>query len=92
MYKLKYTKSFEKDFSLCKKRGYDMTALLTVFKLLEEKGTLPATYKSHKLEGNYKNRWECHIKPDWLLIWDKDRTNLTMILLRTGTHSDLFKK
>ncbi|MFN4764653.1 type II toxin-antitoxin system YafQ family toxin [Gillisia sp. Q332] len=55
----------------------------------KRKGT--CTIKSHKLSGNYKGRWECHIKPDWLLIWKQDDTKKEIYLERTGTHSDLFK-
>ena len=58
--------------------------------LLEQKSILPAKYKSHKLTGDYKGFWECHIQPDWLLIWLQDDTEKTITLARTGTHSDLF--
>ena len=66
MYKLATTKQFEKDYKLCKKRGYKMELINSIFMLLEQKGTLPAKYKSHKLTGDYKGFWECHIQPDWL--------------------------
>lgn len=58
--------------------------------MLQESGQLPVNYKPHKLSGNYKECWECHIKPDWLLIWKQNDKELTLLLLDTGTHSDLF--
>jgi mRNA interferase YafQ len=51
---------------------------------------LPAMYKPHVLSGDYSKHWECHIKPDWLLIWKQDEENKEIYLIRTGTHSDLF--
>ena len=90
MFTIKYTRSFEKDFKHCKQRGYEMEALSEVMQLLEKDGGLPPQYKPHKLSGKFKHRWECHIKPDWLLVWDKNDTELTLLLMRTGTHSDIF--
>jgi mRNA interferase YafQ len=58
--------------------------------LLAESGTLPPKFKPHKLSGNYNNCWECHIKPDWLLIWQQNDTELILLFMNTGTHSDLF--
>jgi mRNA interferase YafQ len=72
------------------RRGYDLALLEVVILLLEETGQLPPKYKPHKLSGNYRNCWECHILPDWLLIWQQDDTVLTLLFLDTGTHSDLF--
>ena len=90
MYSLNTTNQFEKDYKLCKKRGYQMELLNSIFLLLEEKGTLPAKFKPHKLTGNYKGFWECHVQPDWLLIWLQNDKTKTITLTRTGTHSDLF--
>jgi len=59
-------------------------------KLLEQTGTLPVEYRPHKLKGNRKNQWECHIEPDWLMTWEQDDTKLTLLFIQTGTHSDLF--
>jgi len=58
--------------------------------LLTREGALPPTYKTHKLSGNFSDLWECHIKPDWLLIWSIDLDNNTITLYRTGSHADLF--
>ncbi|MCB9033489.1 MAG: type II toxin-antitoxin system YafQ family toxin [Chitinophagales bacterium] len=90
MYQINSTNQFEKDVKLCKKRGYKMELLLQTILILEEKGKLPATYKPHKLTGNYKGFWECHIKPDWLLIWLQNDKEKQITLTRTGTHADLF--
>jgi mRNA interferase YafQ len=65
--------------------------LLKVVKLLVEKGELPSKNKTHKLIGNYKGFYECHIQADWLLIWKQDDIIKLISLQRTGTHSDLFK-
>ena len=83
-----YQTKFVKDLERTKKRGYDLTKLSAVINLLLEEEILPAKYKNHKLQGNYKDCWECHIEPDWLLIYVKTKTEI--IFARTGTHSDLF--
>jgi len=90
MFSLLTTKQFEKDYKICVKRGLKMTLINSTFELLEKTGTLHAKYKSHKLRGNYINHWECHIQPDWLLIWLCDNDKKEIFLIRTGTHSDLF--
>jgi len=90
MYKILYTNRFKKDYKLCIKRGLDILLLEEVIKLLENNGKLPAKFKPHKLTGNYKDCWECHVKPDWLLVWLQDDNELTLIFTNTGTHSDLF--
>ncbi|MCF8232964.1 MAG: type II toxin-antitoxin system YafQ family toxin [Bacteroidales bacterium] len=90
MYKIKTSNKFEKDFAKCVKRDFELKALEKVLEILESYGTLPATYKPHKLSGSYQNYWECHIKHDWLLIWRQNNKTKTIELIRTGTHSDLF--
>jgi mRNA interferase YafQ len=90
MYQLEITTKFKKDNKLAKKRGLDQKLLLEVIDLLVEKGELPKKYKAHKLVGNYKGYWECHIQADWLLIWDQNETIKLITLFRTGSHSDLF--
>jgi len=90
VYKIVTTNRFEKELKKCVKRGYNIDSLKKVLELLEQNGNLPAIYKPHKLTGNYADCWECHIKPDWLLIWKQDDKNLILLLLNTGTHSDLF--
>ena len=89
-YTLTYTGQFEKDLKRCQKRGLDIELLHKVITLLQENGSLPAEYKPHILSGQFSGYWECHIKPDWLLIWEQNDKELTLLLLNTGTHSDLF--
>jgi len=67
-----------------------MQLLDEVVTQLVEKGKLPKENKPQKLSGNYKGFWECHIQPDWLLVWEQDDTIRLITLTRTGTHSDLF--
>jgi mRNA interferase YafQ len=72
------------------KRGRDEKLVQKVIKMLANGETLPAEYKTHKLKGKYKNCFECHIQPDWLLVWQQNEKELILILIDTGTHSDLF--
>ena len=67
-----------------------MHLLDEVITLLVEKGSLPQKNKPHKLTGNFKGFWECHIQPDWLLVWEQDDSIKLIALIRTGTHSVLF--
>ena len=92
MYKIKTTHQFEKDLKRCIKRGYPMEKFREVIKLLERDGRLPAEYRPHVLHGNREGQWECHIQPDWLLVWEVRNNELVLILLNTGSHSDLFGK
>ena len=78
------------DLKLALKRGYDLNELSKVVNLLANRKTLPIKYKDHALSGDYLNFRECHIKPDWLLIYHIDDEELELFLLITGTHSYLF--
>ena len=91
-YAIKPSKRFEKDLKRCVKRGYDVRLIKDAITLLAETGTLPANYRPHKLVGDYVGCWECHIKPDWLLVWEQNDTELVLLLTSTGTHSDIFGK
>lgn len=91
-YKIEYSNRFARSLKKCYKRGLHIEALREAISLLETTGSLPIQYKPHKLTGNYADCWECHIKPDWLLIWKQNDTELILLLIDTGTHSDLFKK
>ena len=91
-YAIKPSKRFVKDLKSCEKRGYDMRLIKEAMVLLAETGTLPATYHPHKLSGDYVGCWECHIKPDWLLVWEQNDTELVLLMTNTGTHSDIFGK
>ena len=90
MYNLIYSTKFKKDIKLCQKRNYDFSTFKKIITLLEKNGTIPPNYKPHILSGNFSNHWECHIKPDWILIWTQDDENKEIYLVRTGTNSDLF--
>lgn len=90
MLEVSYTSQFKKDFKLCKKRNYDMSVLQDVINTLAVPAALPPKNRPHMLTGNYRNKMECHIQPDWLLIYTSTDTEL--MLYRTGTHADLFSK
>ncbi len=90
MYRLKVTNQFKKDVKRCEKRGLPMQELRRVIDLLVLDGTLPAEYKPHRLHGNREGQWEAHIQPDWLIVWEIDKGELLLVLINTGTHSDLF--
>ena len=91
-YTYKTTKTFERDLKRCKKRGYNLQLIKDAISALIEHGSLPSHYHPHKLVGDQKGRWECHIKPDWLMIWEQNDNEFTLLMLETGTHSDLFGK
>ena len=90
MYSIDYTKRFHKDLKRCMKRGLDLQLIHEAIALLRATGTLPTKYRPHKLSGDKNGQWECHIEPDWLMIWEQNDTELTLLFLQTGTHSDLF--
>lgn len=89
MLKLTYRKSFEKDVKRIKKRRKDMSKLKDIIMLLANQKPLPVRCRDHCLSGDYNNHRECHIEPDWLLIYKV--THEAIILERTGSHADLFK-
>ena len=91
MYSIIYTKRFDKDLKRCQKRGLRLQLILEAIGLLAATGTLPAQYHPHKLSGDKQGQWECHIQPDWLMTWQQNDTELILLFLQTGTHSDLFK-
>ena len=90
-YQIKTTKQFEKSVDKCIRRGYPMEKLKTAVRILESDGILPASYMPHKLSGKWQGKWECHLQPDWLLVWEPHDKELILILVSTGTHADLFK-
>jgi mRNA interferase YafQ len=83
---------FKKGFKRAKKRNLDMSLLKDVIKKLQKRVLLEEKYQDHALEGKWKGFRECHIQPDWLLIYLIEDDILTLTLIDTGTHSDLFKK
>ena len=90
MLTIRYQTAFKKDYKRIKKRGYDTRLLETVVAILVEGKSLPNEYKDHGLSGEYNGCRECHISPDWLLVYEVVETELVLYLMRTGTHSDLF--
>lgn len=90
MYKIRPSAKFQKDLKRIQKRGYDITLLKDVLNLLVNGKILPIKYKDHNLSGNFKGCRECHITPDWLLIYEIAENELILYLTRTGPHSDLF--
>ncbi len=89
-YTIKISNRFRKQFRLCMKRGLDMNLINEAMRLLAANGSLPAQYRPHKLSGKFQGVWECHIEPDWLMTWEQNDMELTLLFLQTGTHSDLF--
>jgi mRNA interferase YafQ len=89
-YAIRPTTKFQKDLKRAQKRGYDIGLLTEVIRKLAAGEPLPAKNKDHPLSGDYAGCRECHITPDWLLIYETTDKELVLYLLRTGTHSDLF--
>ncbi|WP_302593338.1 type II toxin-antitoxin system YafQ family toxin [Allisonella histaminiformans] len=81
---------FKKDLKLAKKRGLDLRNLEIAVEILASQRPLDARYRDHALTGNYGSFRECHIEPDWLLIYRQDFDALELFLFRTGSHADLF--
>lgn len=90
MLEIRYSAKFKKDYKTVIKRGYSPQLLQDVLEILCNEQPLPAKYKDHGLVGDYEGHRECHLAPDWLLIYKLERKILTLSLTRTGTHSDLF--
>ena len=90
MLDVRYSTKFKKDFKICLKRHYKMELLQQIIDILRIPETLPPKNKDHNLIGNYNGYKECHITPDWLLIYCYEDNEL--LLQRTGTHADLFGK
>ena len=89
-YTVKLTNKFKKDYKIIEKQGKNIKKLVEVIEMLAEGKQLDSKYKDHSLIGNYKGYRECHIEADWLLIYKKFDNILVLILLRTGSHSELF--
>ncbi len=89
MLKPNYTTQFERDLRLLQRRGKDVDKLKQVLQALINEKPLEERYRDHPLKGNFKNRRECHVEPDWLLIYKLNDDEI--IFERTGRHSDLFE-
>ena len=86
---IQYTTQFKKDYKKVQKQGKDIEKLKVLIEKLLNQSILDEQYKDHNLTGKWNNYRECHIRPDWLLIYKK--TSESLILVRTGSHSELFK-
>ncbi len=89
---VKWTTQFKKDYKSAIKRNQNIELLDNVIRTLQKGETLDSKYKDHPLSGNWQSYRECHIQPDWLLIYKIENNELILTLARTGTHSDLFHK
>ena len=90
MYKVKFTTAYKRSYKLMKKRGLDISLLDDVVDTLRQGKELDEKYRDHSLSGNFASFRECHIKPDWLLVYLIENDILTLTLVDTGSHSDLF--
>lgn len=86
--RLRHASRFKKDLGRAKRRGKDLAKLRAVVEQLLAGQALDPRHRVHRLSGQWGHLWECHIEPDWLLVWDD--TDDTLTLTRTGTHADLF--
>ena len=91
MYTIKFTNAYKKSYKLMKKRGLNIALLDEVVDKLRQGKQLEDKYCNHSLSGKFKSFYECHIKPDWLLIYLIENDILTLTLVDTGSHSDIFK-
>lgn len=89
-YRIAPSAKFRRDLKLAVKRGYDISLMNDVVEILANGEQLPEKYRDHALGGNFAGCRECHITPDWLLIYEVSQNELILYLTRTGTHSDLF--
>ena len=90
-YQVKFTNQFKRDLKLAEKQGKDTERLFRVVERLANGETLEPRYRDHDLTGNYKGCRECHIAPDWLLVYEVVEDVLVLMLYRTGSHSELFR-
>ena len=90
MYDVVLSNRFKRDLKTAAKRGYNLSLLEQIVDCLAAGKSLPSKNRDHELTGNYSGFRECHIQPDWLLVYCIDGNDLILFLARTGTHSDLF--
>ena len=91
MYEVRFTSAFKKSYKLMKKRGLDISLLDKVIDTLRQGKSLDEKYRDHGLTGNFEGFRECHIKPDWRLVYLIENDILTLTLVDTGSHSDVFR-
>jgi len=91
IYTVKRTSQFKKDYKAALRRNWDVQLLENVIAMLASGQTLPLRYRDHPLKGNYKGYRECHVQPDWLLVYCLKKDTLVLILAQTGKHNELFE-
>ena len=92
MYQVKFTTAYKKSYKLMKRRGFDLSLLDNVIDTLRKGQKLDEKYCDHGLSGSFAGFRECYIKPDWLLVYLIENDILTLTLVDTGTHADIFGK
>ena len=92
MYEIEVTNRYKQSLKQAYKRNYNLELLEEVVNMLANGETLPDKYRNHPLKGYYAGFFDCHIQPDWILIYKIEKEKLVLLLLDTGTHSDLFNK
>ena len=90
-YEIRFTNQFKKDIKLAQKQGKNLDKLFAVVDILASGKELAPKFRDHDLSGEYTGCRECHIEPDWLLIYEIDNNLLILVLNRVGSHSELFK-
>ncbi len=90
-YTIKFTTQFKRDLKLAKKQNKNIDKLFEIIEILADGNQLSAKYRDHELTNNYKDTRECHIEPDWLLIYEIREEILVLMLNRLGSHSELFQ-
>ena len=91
MYLVKFTSAYKKSYKLMRKRGFDVSLLDEVVETLMQGATLDSRYRDHRLSGRFQGFRECHVKPDWLLVYLIEDDILTLSLIDTGSHADIFR-
>lgn len=89
-YEVKFTNQFKRDLKLAKKQGKDINKLFAVISTIAEGNKLDSKYRDHNLSGDYAGCRECHVEPDWLLVYEIIDSVLVLMIYRVGTHSELF--
>ena len=92
MYEVRFTATFKKSYQLMKKRGYDLAQLDAVIDRLRQGKKLEERHRDHALTGNFAGFRECHVRPDWLLVYLVEQDILTLTMVDTGSHADIFRK
>jgi mRNA interferase YafQ len=90
MFNPAYTRQFERDLRRLRRSGYNLTELKAMIARLLRGEQLGPKFRNHRLRGNWQGRWECYLRPDWLLIYKVDPAENIIIFERTGSHADLF--